>query len=86
MNPPHEELVSTLASEADDLLAEATRAEAAAILMEKLIEDHPEVSAAERKPVVAAVIALLDSEEFFAGVRERADDWDESDFAEDDGE
>jgi len=82
MNSPDIAVVTALASQADDLLIDADRKEAVELLREALVAQYPQVPAGEHKPIVAAVLAVLEREEFFAAGRSREDDWGEGDAGE----
>lgn len=76
MTSPHSALIADLASAADDLLVDANRAEAVAILQDHLSTTRPGLDAADRKAVLLGVLAILDREDFFASSRGPGDVWD----------
>ena len=82
MNSPDMEIVTALASQADDLLIDADRKEAVELMREVLLRQYPQVPVVEHKPILAAVMTVLDREEFFAAGRSREDDWGEGDAGE----
>jgi hypothetical protein len=59
-------IIEDFANRADDLLADAAnRKEAEADLTEALAAQYPKLSPADRRKVVAGVLAILDEEGFF---------------------
>ena len=62
-------IIDEVADEADDFLAGASnRSEARAGIAELLTADYPQLSSADRTKVVEGVMAILEAEDFFAGV------------------
>ncbi len=76
------EIIDEIASQADDLLANANdRRETEAAVTEVIESDYPDLSEKSRRVVLAGVMLILEEEDFFAGVSS-ADSWaddDESD-------
>lgn len=62
-------IIDKVADEADDFLAGASnRSEARAGIAELLNADYPQLSPADKARVTDGVMAILEDEDFFAGV------------------
>ena len=81
----HNTLISKIADQADELLADcSSRYDANVIILEYLTARHRVLSIADRRKIAEQVIALLDNEGFFDSTG-AGDSWD-SDTDDDQGE